>query len=139
MNRASRRAGIAAHRPGMRLPWQPFERVPESENPALFAQQRERVGDLLTFWKNNLYSVQVYARTRAKGVVLHLAVRRHDEGEITGWDDLQRIKNELVGRSRVALEIYPHEDEVMNQSNMRHLFVLPEGAPAPFTIHGRWA
>ncbi len=140
MSRATRRASIAILRPGMRQPWQAFERVPESEKPELFARQRERVGDLLTVWKNNLYSVQVYRRAYGSAEeALHLAVRRHDESAVQGWDDLQRIKNELAGGHRVAIEIYPDEAELMNQANMRHLFVLPDGAPAPFTIRGRWS
>lgn len=119
----------------MRLVWQPFERVHESENPARFAQQRERTGDLVSFWKNNVYSVQVYAR----GDATQLVVRRHDELGGIGWDDLQRIKNEIVGADRVAIEIFPAEDDVVNQANLRHLFVLPAGEPAPFTIKGRWS
>lgn len=140
MNRAQRRAGLALSRPGMRLPWQPFERVPESDRPELFAQQRERVGDLQSVWKNNRYIVQIYRRALGGGAMeaSHLAVRRNDESEIQGWDDLQRIKNELAGGDRVALEIYPPEAEVIDQANMRHLFVLPAGTVAPFTIRGRW-
>ena len=140
MNRATRRASVATLRPAMRQPWTPFVRLLESDRPELWARQRERVGDLLTVWKNNLYSVQVYRRALgAEGEALHLAVRRHDESEVRGWDDLQRIKNEIAGVDRAALEVYPVEAEVMNQANMRHLFVLPAGTPAPFTIRGRWA
>lgn len=123
----------------MRLPMQPFELVPETANAPLFARQRERVGDLESFWKNNIYSVQVYRRATARGVALQLAVRRHDEEPISGWDDLQIIKNEIAGADRVAIEVYPADAELMDQANMRHLFVLPEGVEAPFTLHGRWA
>jgi hypothetical protein len=123
----------------MRQPWQPLERVPESDNPELFARQRRNVGDLLSFWKNNVYSVQLYRRETAHGDVTQLVVRRHDEEPVKGWDDLQRVKNELVGEERTAIEIYPPEDEVVDQAPLRHLFVLPRGQSAPFTIRGRWA
>lgn len=138
MNRASRRATIASLRPGMRQAWQPFEQMPESERPEIFARQRERVGDLQSFWKNNIYSVQIYRRATKRGVALQLVVRRHDEEEIQGWDDLQRVKNELAGPDRVAVEIYPPQHELMDQAPLRHLFVLPVGEAAPFTLHGGW-
>lgn len=45
----------------------------------------------------------------------------------------------VVGPERVAVEIYPAESDVMDQANMRHLFVLPEGTPPPFSLRGgRW-
>lgn len=138
MNRATRRAATALSRPGTRLPWQPFERMPESERRDLFARQRERVGDLISVHKNNLYIVQVYRREVPDGDALQLAVRRIDEEDGISWDDLQRIKNEIAGDRRVAVEVYPEAAEVMDQANMRHLFVLPAGTPAPFTIRGRW-
>lgn len=138
MNRAMRRATAAFHRPAGRLPWQPFEPVDEGASPEAWARMRVRVGDLAYVVKNNIFIVQVYRRQTARGVALQLAVRRNDEEEIRGWDDLQRVKNEIAGPERTAIEIFPPEAEVMDQANMRHLFVLPEGVAAPFTIHGRW-
>ena len=138
MNRASRRATVASLRSGMRLSWQPFERVREVEQPETFASVRARIGDLVSFWKNNIYSVQIYRRRTDRGDALQLVVRRHDEGEIEGWDDLQRVKNELAGERRTAIEIYPPQDEVIDQAPLRHLWVLPAGERAPFTIRGKW-
>ena len=139
MNRAQRRAVSALQRPGMRRAWEPFERIPEHERPDLFAHYRGGIGDLVSVWKNNIYLVQVYHRAHGCDVALQLAVRRHDEGDGIGWDDLQRIKNEVVGDERIAIEVYPAQGDVIDQANMRHLFVLPVGMPAPFTIRGRWS
>lgn len=139
MNRAMRRLSNAFHRPGMRGPWQPFARILESDQPDLWFRQRERVGDLLAAHKNNIYIVQVYRRATTDGDALHLAVRRLDESDGISWDDLQRIKNEIAGADRIAVEMYPEDSEVVDQANLRHLFVLPAGTPAPFTIRGRWA
>lgn len=138
MNRAMRRLTKASLRSGMRQPWQPFERLSESERPELWARQRERVGDLVEVHKNNVVLVQVYRRQTERGDALQLVLRRHDEEPIEGWDVLQRTKNEIVGAHRSAIEIYPPEDEVINQANLRHLFVMPEGERALFTINGRW-
>lgn len=46
------------------------------------------------------------------------------------WDELQRLKAE-VGRGHLwAVEVYPADAEVVNEANMRHLWLLAE--PPPF-------
>ena len=65
-----------------------------------------------------------------------------------GWDELQDIKNELVGEGCVAIEVYPPADRVVNNLPMRHLWLLSandwwpdltaEGAPAPLTLQNRF-
>lgn len=42
------------------------------------------------------------------------------------WDELQRVKNETIGEDAWCIENYPAQSEVVNISNMRHLFVLDE-------------
>ena len=42
------------------------------------------------------------------------------------WDELQRIKNETLGADVWCVEVYPPESELVNVSNMRHLWVLQE-------------
>lgn len=49
----------------------------------------------------------------------------HD-GTIT-WDDLQAIKNDLFGKEACATEIYPPQSRVVNNLNMRHLWLLGPG------------
>lgn len=58
-------------------------------------------------------------------MVLHIKVRRHDGKDGISWDDLQKIKNECAGEDSVAVEIYPKENDVVNETNMRHLWVMP--------------
>lgn len=124
MNRASRRATLSRIR-ATRDEWHPFELVTDIPADRL-EKHRARVGDLRSCWRNNIYAVQVFARAGA----MHLAIRRHDGAEVRGWSDLQRIKTELYGPERVAIEIYPRESELENAANMRHLFVLPEDEDA---------
>lgn len=45
------------------------------------------------------------------------------------WDELMRVKAQCGYGSRWAVEIYPPDDQVVNVSNMRHLWLL-EAAPA---------
>ncbi len=135
MNRALRRAAGADILRGMKRPWEPLARKHLTPDEIAHAPRGSAFREA---WLNNILSVQVYDRATAWGDVLHLALRRNDESELRGWDELQRAKNEVVGSHRVAVEVYPAEEEVINQANMRHLFVLPEGFELPLTIRGRW-
>lgn len=46
------------------------------------------------------------------------------------WDDLQRLKAQAGYADKMAVEIYPPDDKIVNVANMRHIWVLPE--PMPF-------
>jgi hypothetical protein len=48
------------------------------------------------------------------------------------WQDFQRIKNELVGEEREAVELYPAESRLIDTSNAWHLWCPPEGTEWPF-------
>lgn len=135
MNRADRRLARIYHRELAKQPWTPLE-----PKPLTLAEREwpESFGNFVDAFLNNVVSVQRYERATAWGTVQHLAVRRHDETEIQGWDLLQRVKNEIAGELAVALEVYPREEDVVDQAPMRHLFVLPEGFDLPLTIRGRW-
>ena len=66
--------------------------------------------------------------------MIHLSVIRLDGEPISGWDDLQRIKNEICGPEHEAVEIYPAESRLVNMGNNRHLWVVSE----VFTIPMGW-
>jgi len=51
------------------------------------------------------------------------------------WDDLQRIKNELAGEDRTAIEVFPTVSDLVDKAPMRHLWVLPSGYALPFGLH----
>lgn len=89
---------------------------------------------LLKCCRNNKYSVQFFARVTDWGIIEHLTIRRHDDKPIHSWPDLQRIKNELVGEERVAIEIYPPESELVDNANLYHLWALPTGFKLPFGL-----
>lgn len=42
------------------------------------------------------------------------------------WDELQDIKSQIGFGAWWGVEVYPSDDEVINDANMRHLFLLPE-------------
>ena len=93
---------------------------------------------LVDCWVNNRYSVQLSSYDGDDGVaMLHLWIRRHDGAMTNSWADLQRIKNEVVGRDRVAVQVHPPDDELVDSANMAHLWVYPAGHSLPFTLAGR--
>lgn len=54
------------------------------------------------------------------------------------WDDLQQLKAEAGYADRVAIEVFPPDRLIVNVANMRHLWILPEGAHRmPFVWNGR--
>jgi hypothetical protein len=42
------------------------------------------------------------------------------------WDELQKIKNGVGYSEQDAVEVYPRDRDVVNVSNMRHLWIMPE-------------
>ncbi|WP_020178052.1 hypothetical protein [Methylopila sp. M107] len=48
------------------------------------------------------------------------------------WWEAQRIKDELAGVEATAVEVYPPRDEVVDEADMFHLWVLT--APLPFGL-----
>jgi hypothetical protein len=68
-------------------------------------------------------------------VIDHLIIRRHDGGVDFPWAHLQRIKDELLGAERVAVEVFPPRSQLVDDANCRHLWVLPDGFALPFGLH----
>ncbi|MDD2979557.1 MAG: hypothetical protein PHN80_06240 [Hespellia sp.] len=68
------------------------------------------------------------------GEVEHLAIRNKDNTDIP-WAEKYRIKNELIGKNRTAIEVFPDADRLIDAAGMYHLWVLPEGFEMPFGIH----
>lgn len=73
--------------------------------------------------KNLVFSV--LDRTTSNGVQ-HLAISSLS-GIRPSWWEAQRIKDELAGEGATAVEIYPPRNEVVDEADMYHLWVLPKG------------
>jgi hypothetical protein len=84
---------------------------------------------------NDLYSVQFFKHQHTNwGEILQLMVKRNDERPIRSWKDMQRIKNDLVGAERVAVEVFPPQSELVDVGNLYWMWVLPEGFQLPFPV-----
>lgn len=133
MNRAQRRASKSNGRRMMKQGWTPFEDW--TERAMLTKTMAQRPTGLEKFFQNAMYSVQVFRKPSEWGEIMHLMVRRNDAAPIQSWADLQRVKNEIAGADRVAVEVFPPEGDLVDQANMYHLWVLPKDFRLPFGLH----
>lgn len=85
--------------------------------------------------RNNHFSVQVFHHRTDWGTVVQLMVRRHDAQPVRDWTALQRIKDELFGPDRTAVEVFPPSDQLVDSANIYHLWILPHGFELPFGLH----
>lgn len=134
MSRQLRRAFLAEAR--KRDPWEWDDRSSEAERAPNQGNWGGSWGRCVGIWISPIYVVLVYTRDTAWGEVTHLAIRRADEKPEMPWRDMQRIKDELVGPERLGVEVFPPRSAVMDQANMYHLWVLPEGFDLPFGLAG---
>lgn len=107
-------------------PWTPFVEaaLPEGEIGDMIRKDPTYVGTFI----NSRYQVQI---TQSENGMMWLAIVNKDRSARHDWRDFQRIKNELCGEEREALEIYPAESRLVDTNNQFHLFVLPAGESIP--------
>ncbi len=58
--------------------------------------------------------------------IVHLDLARHDGQPITSWQDLQQIKNELVGPECEGVELFPAESRLVDTAHQYHLWVVED-------------
>ena len=107
-------------------------RVCDEERMVRF--QRHQQNFRYESYLNNRYSVQISDEATDWGLVVHLWIQRHDGDMVRSWADMQRIKNELVGQNRVGVEVFPPVEELIDQANIAHIWVMPEGFVLPFSL-----
>ncbi len=81
-------------------------------------------------WKNDVYQVVIDKEiTHGFGddiPLWHLSIKRIDQQPVHDWRDLQAIKDELVGASCEAIELYPAHDRTLDVANQYHLYACPD-------------
>ena len=110
--------------------WTRFERTYPQENalyaemyPEEYAKERKEFADgIQKMWANNRYVV--ITRDYEDGMTW-VSIRHHNRKPIRDWRHFQRIKNELCGDEREAIEIYPAESRLVDEANQYHLWVFP--------------
>jgi hypothetical protein len=119
---------IGSRRPGRRgdPAWTPFEeRVPLFEP----GQGDHWSTTPVQTWVNSRYQVTLYlmppAPQRGGLPCAQLSIKRHDKRTVTNWRDLQRIKDEILGTSADAVQLFPTAARLVDTTNQYHLWALP--------------
>lgn len=84
--------------------------------------------------QDNQYVAMIRTTKTEWGEVEHAAMRNLRSTDIS-WAEKQRIKNELFGVERIAIEVFPKESELVDAANLYHIWVLPNEFKIPFGIH----
>jgi hypothetical protein len=85
----------------------------------------------LKAWRNRSFLVQLYLssskwlRLSIGRTVLDVETRRWKGN--SSWDELMEIKERVGYGDCEFIEIYPKSGDVVNEANIRHLWLLPEG------------
>lgn len=99
--------------------------IPQHWTP--FEKTRTRIanGERADCYENNRYAVAVYPDIN--GIQCAIIQTLPPLRPIHNWRHLQRIKNELFGPEREAVELYPAESRLVDTTNSYWLWVMPEG------------
>jgi hypothetical protein len=113
------------HKPDLsRVPWTPFEECVVPDDP-LYA-----IGNAPSaIYRNSRYQVAIFTGACDLGAYLQLSIKSLDRSARHDWRDLQRIKNELVGKEYEAIELYPAESRCVDTANQFFLFVFHTWVP----------
>jgi hypothetical protein len=104
-------------------PWTPFEKA--TLHPDVAKEGFDQC------WKNSRYTVLRRDVPSQQGHLVHLSIKRNDKNPMHDWREIQRIKNELLGKEEEAMELYPAESRLIDTANQYHLFCFL-GMRAPF-------
>lgn len=69
------------------------------------------------------------------GKVEHVTITKDVRGGDLLWSDKQQIKDELFGKNRIAIEVYPTDDMLVDIADVYHLWVFDKHFKLPFGIH----
>lgn len=86
-------------------------------------------------WRSRGFLVQIFQEPEGierLSVIRTIHLGTEGWADNITWDELQRLKAECGRGHRWALEVYPKESEIVNVTNMRHIWVLPVGQAPGF-------
>lgn len=69
------------------------------------------------------------------GPLRHMMIGASVDGIPPTWAEKQRIKNELGGRERAAIEVFPAASRLVDGADAYHLWLLPADMRLPFGLH----
>lgn len=81
------------------------------------------------------YSVRSRQIRTDWGTVEHVTIQILGGFGDVPWAVKQEIKDELFGRDRTAIEVFPSKKNLIDVCDIYHLWVLPKDFKIPFGIH----
>ena len=125
LSRQEKRAAtrlIVKKRSQWRVPsWQPMKLIETREN-----YLDPNIQDYI--FKNDKYIV--IKRNDSKDII-HLSIRNMANSTDIPWTHKQQIKNDICGREREAVELYPSMSRIVDAANQYHLWVFPSDYIVP--------
>lgn len=91
------------------------------------------LGEMDRAYSNGKYAVMIRTIETEWGTVDHACIRNVASSDIP-WRDKQKIKNELFGQDRTAIEVFPTEEDLVDAANMYHLWIFKKGFKLPFGL-----
>lgn len=78
---------------------------------------------------NNRYVVMIGDEIKTtKGFAIQALIQKHDDSPIKNhWSELQKIKNQIFGEDKTAIEYYPAVNDLIDDYNIYWLWIFPEG------------
>lgn len=125
MNRQMRRASEVNGRHLSKLPFNKFEEctIEARKKHELLSPGSDFRPDIV--YKNNRYIVQCFTNRTILGMhATKLMIRKSNSEKVVEWHDLQRIKSELFGDTATAIQVFPPENELIDDFNIYWLWVL---------------
>lgn len=101
--------------------------VPEADWPA--SARGTKRAPLIGAWRSRDFLVQAFQERRD---IVRLSINRTEVGldlkwkDGVTWDEIQRLKREAGFGDRCAVEIYPADADIVNDTNTRHIWLLPK-------------
>lgn len=126
MERAERASGL----------WSPWKRADAAQMAAAWDATVEAVPnggfgwtrEMHTVWTNGWLCVMVRTlhRTSLGFTIDHCAMRTALGAELR-FAEKQRVKDEIFGEDRSAIEVFPRKADLVDEADMYHLWVFPAG------------
>ena len=112
------------------------EKLEKTDHPDLYTEVGKMHG-LKEVWVSRYFALRVIEHTDYDGricerLVISKTTFNEDgtgwEGDIA-WDELQELKSQCGRGDRLAIEVFPKDENIVRKGNYRHLWVLPESLP----------
>ena len=117
-NRERRRLRRFTGRPA----WTPFQSL-GTQTTTFHMNDGDAYDDTAEIFLNSRYKVAKYD----DGETIHLSIKRLDGQALQDWRELQRIKNELLGKEVEAVQLHPAESRLLDMCDQVHLWALKQG------------